>query len=401
MRSRTGRPATAARPAAVMMLAMLAATGIRAAGATGAGDADGEQRVSGEPEMEESLPELGRVVIGGYMDLKFRADDKGSSFDQHQFVPFISAQVSDRVRAAGEIEFEHGGAVAGDEETDGEIEVESAIMDFRVNEGLSLRGGLILAPLGRINLHHDAPERDLTDRPLVDTYVIPTTLSEAGLGAFGAYHPTGALMVNYQAYLVNGFKGNAVEGGVLNLREGKGSAKADNNNARSVVARMGVSPRVGTEFGVSIHTGSYDDAGDYNLTLAALDAQFIQGPLEVLGEGAMATAEYAVDTTLTSVETMDARAAGFYLEGRYHFLPGAVRGLPQSVFTAVLRVEYLDRNREVDGQDQERLVFGINFRPTEATVIKNDLVLDRSRDIGAADWGDTQTGYRLSLATFF
>lgn len=397
MRSRTETCAAAAKPAAVVMT-VLAGMAIWAGGAV-AVEAETERGASTDPDARET--ETVRVAVGGYMDLKFRADDTGSGFDQRQFVPSISAQVSDRVRAAGEIEFEHGGVVSGDEQTDGEIEVESAIMDFRVNEGLSLRGGLILAPLGRINLHHDAPERDLTDRPLVDTYVIPTTLSEAGLGVYGATHPTGSLMVDYQAYLVNGFKGNAVEGGVLNLREGKGSARADNNNARSVVARVGVSPRVGTEFGASIHTGSYDDAGEYNLTLAALDAQFSQGPVEVVGEVALAAAEYAVDTTLTSVDTADARSGGFYVEGRYRFLAGAVRDLPRSTFTGVVRVEYVDLDREVAGHDLQRLVLGINFRPTEATVVKNDLVLDRSRDIGAADWGDTHTGYRLSLATFF
>lgn len=400
MQARTGR---AARAAEWILGAATAALVLgTTAGAAGAAEPDRRAgKWSGDPDLQEPLLQLGRAALGGYMDLEFRADDTGSGFDQHRFVPSIAAEVSDRVHVAAEVEFEHGGKVAGDEETDGEISLEFATVDFRVNEGLNLRGGLILSPLGRLNVFHDAPMLDLTDRPLVDTYVIPTTLSEAGAGAFGAWYPTGSLMVDYEAYLVNGFKQEAVEGGVLNLREGRGRAKEDNNNARSVVARVGVSPRVGTGFGASIHTGSYDDAGQYNLTLAALDARFTQGPLELLGEGAMATAEYAVDTTLTSVTTMDARSAGFYVEGRYHFLAGAIRDMPQSVFTAVVRAEYVDMNREVDGQDVQRLVFGINFRPTEATVVKNDLVLDRSREVGAGDWGDTRTGYRLSLATFF
>jgi len=370
------------------------------AGAAGAEDPDRQRQASNASERE-TLLDLGRVTVGGYMDLVFRADQSGSTFDLHQFVPEFHAEISDHVQMAGEIEFEHGGAVSGDEETDGEIEVEFATLDFLVTEALNFRGGLVLSPLGRLNVFHDAPMLDLTDRPLVDTEIIPSTLSEAGLGAYGAFYPTEELMVDYQAYVVNGFNADAVQAGRLDLREGRGSARQDNNNARSFVGRLGVSPRVGTEVGVSVHTGSYDDAGDYNLTLAALDARFSQGPVEILGEGALATAEYAVDTTLTSTLTQDARAAGFYLEGRFHFLAGAVRALPQSVFTGVVRVDYIDRDRDVDGYDRERLTFGINFRPTEATVIKNDLVLDRNRGIGASDWGDTHTGYRMSLATFF
>ena len=41
------------------------------------------------------------------------------------------------------------------------------------------------------------------------------------------------------------------------------------------------------------------------------------------------------------------------------------------------------------------------IRITEETVIKNDLVLDRNRGSGASEWGDTLTGYRFSIATYF
>ena len=124
-------------------------------------------------------------MVGGYMDIEFRADRGGSGFDQRRFVPFIYAQVSDRVHVASEIEFEHGGFVAGDKETDGEIKIEFATVDFTLSEAVNLRGGVILSPLGRLNAHHDAPLLDLTERPLVDRNIIPTTLSESGLGFFG------------------------------------------------------------------------------------------------------------------------------------------------------------------------------------------------------------------------
>jgi hypothetical protein len=96
-----------------------------------------------------------------------------------------------------------------------------------------------------------------------------------------------------------------------------------------------------------------------------------------------------------------AKNGGAYLEARYHFLQGAIRGLPLSVFTAAARGEYVDRDRNVTGNDLQRLVLGINVRITEETVIKNDLVLDRNRGSGASEWGDTLTGYRFSIATYF
>jgi hypothetical protein len=94
------------------------------------------------------------------------------------------------LHVASEIEYEHGGAVAGDEETDGEIKVEFATVDLKAADALNLRAGVILSPLGRLNVFHDAPMLDLTDRPLVDRDIIPTTLSEAGVGFFGQIFPS-------------------------------------------------------------------------------------------------------------------------------------------------------------------------------------------------------------------
>jgi hypothetical protein len=287
--------------------------------------------------------------------------------------------------------------VAGDEETDGEIKIEFATVDFTVNEGLNFRGGVILSPIGRLNVLHDAPMLDLTERPLVDQTVIPSTLSESGIGAFGVVYPGETWVVDYEAYLVNGFSDGVVEDGVLDMREGRGSRKQDNNNARALVGRLGVSPRLGTEIGASLHTGSYDAAGEQNLTLAAFDARFAQGPVEILGEGALARA----DLPDTTGDDAAARSAGFYLEGRVHVLAGAVAALPQSVFTAVVRLDYVDTDRETDGADRQRLTLGLNFRPTEQTVIKNDVLFDRGRGSGETDWGDTATGYRFSVATYF
>jgi hypothetical protein len=339
----------------------------------------------------------GRASLGGYLDLEFHAGDEGSTFDQHRFVPFIYAEVSDRVHVASEIEYEHGGKVAGDEATDGEISVEFATIDVKAADALNFRGGVILSPLGRLNVFHDAPMLDLTERPLVDTEVIPTTLSEAGLGLYGSFGLTDMLLVDYEGYLVNGFKDSAVEDGVLDPHEGVGSKSEDNNNSRAFVGRLGVSPRLGTELGISVHTGDYDSTGTQNLTLAALDARFAAGPFEFLGEGAMGRANYEASPGVNET----AESAGFYLEGHFHFLSGAISALPQSVFTAAARADYVDHDQKVDGLDQERLTLGLNFRITEETVFKNDLLFDRGRAVDASGWSETQTAYRFSVATYF
>ncbi len=332
--------------------------------------------------------------VGGYLDLEFKADGSGSTFDQHRFVPFLFAEVSDRVHVASEIEFEHGGFVAGD----GEIKLEFATVDFRIHEALNLRGGVVLSPLGRLNVLHDAPSLDLTERPLVTREIIPSTLSESGLGFFGTAYPSELWVIDYEVYLVNGFGAGAVgTDGVLAVRGARGSKKSDNNNSRAVVGRLGVSPRLGTELGVSVHTGDYDDDGDLPLTIAAVDGRYAVGPLEILGEYAMARGDYIPQAGGTDT----AEAQGFYVEGRAHLWPGALAALPQSVFTAAARYDWVDRDQLTDGNEVERLTLGINFRPTEETAFKNDLVLDRARVAGAEDPSDWELGYRFSIASYF
>jgi hypothetical protein len=365
---------------------------------TGVAEGQAEDKgIGGSPIYRKPFLSSGSAMIGGYIDLEFKSGGGGSSFDQHRFVPFIYAEVSDRVHVSSEIEFEHGGFVSGSKETDGEIKLEFAQVDFTFTEAAVFRAGVVLAPIGRLNVLHDAPMLDLTERPLVTRYVIPSTLSEAGLGMFGQAYLSETWVFNYEAYLVNGFNEDAVTDGVLTVRDGRGSKKADNNNSRSVVSRIGVSPQLGSEFGVSAHTGPYDDAGDLNLTILALDARFATGAFTILGEGAVGRADYLATPGMKE----KAKNTGFYLEGNYHFLHGAIKALPQSVFTGVLRYDYLDRDQNVDGLDQTRITFGLNFRPTEDTVFKNDLLLDKARTAGTSDWSGTETAYRFSVATYF
>ena len=401
------------RVAALTILGLVGiCTGLAgAAGASAEAPAEPRSGAPKSPAYEKPFLSRGSASLGGYMDFQFGADDRGSGFDLARFVPFIYARVSDRVHLASEIEFEHGGFVTGeDEATDGEIKVEFATIDFAVAEALNFRGGLILSPLGRLNELHDAPMLDLTERPLVDRFVIPTTLSESGLGLYGTAYPSEQVVVNYEAYLVNGFDQDVLvlDGSttplraVLDLHEGRGSAAGDNNNSRAFVGRVGLSPRLGTEVGLSVHTGKFDDAGTERLTLAAVDARFARGRFELVGEGALArTGKLDLQGAGDAVASERAKAAGFYAEVRLHVLAGAIRSLPQSVFTAAARADYVDRDANVAGADRERLTLGINFRPSEETAVKNDVLFDRGRAAGGTEWGDSETSYRFSVATYF
>jgi len=378
-------------------------------GGASSGAAEGAPE-AGRPELPGGIYDkpyirsYGRhIAIGGYMDMEFiRKDDGKSTFDQHRFIPFIYAEVSDRIRVSAEIEFEHGGFVSGSKETEGEIKLEYAIMDFEIAEPLVYRGGVILSPLGAFNLLHDSPLNDLTSRPIVSRQIVPTTLSESGMGLHGQLYPTELSVLSYEIYMVNGFNQgilktlsvtDSTDAVQLRIRGGRGSQKSDNNEDKAVVGRIGLSPLLGLQVGASVHSGLYDDANLHRLTIVDIDARINTGPLELHAEVARAHAELPEDLTDTAQNQL-----GGYGQVNFHlfhdlFLPGAV-------FTLAARVDYVDFDTDREGDVVRGGVLGVNFRPVEDTVFKLDQQWTESSPPDGT-LGDPETTTTFSFATYF
>ncbi len=335
------------------------------------------------------------TFLGGYFDTEFKNTfDTGNdvtTFDQHRLIPFIYAEIHPRLHFGSEIEFEHGGFVSGDptEGTDGEIKIEFATLDFSIYEWLNFRGGLILSPLGRFNLLHDSPMNELTDRPLVARNIIPTTLSEVGVGFFGTMYPSEMSVLSYEIYAVNGFNQDLMTPSGTNLREGRGGAGSDNNRAKSLVSRVAFSPLLGVEIGNSIHTGAYSDNSEDWLTLWALDGAFTRGSFEFLGEYAHAYVENG------------SNQHGVYGQIGYRFLHGAFSALPGSFFTGLVRYDWIDLTAGQIGANQDRLTVGLNFRPVQETVFKVDYAFLGSTASGTSNRMDDGGQLAFSLATYF
>jgi hypothetical protein len=337
---------------------------------------DAQEKEAGHQYDKPFIEQGGKgTLLGGYIDHELFWNKKKKTFDQHRFIPFIYSEVSDRIHVLAELEFEHGGLVKGTGDSDGEIKIEFAVLDIEFSKALTYRAGVVLVPLGSFNLNHDSPLNDLTNRPLVAREIVPTTLSESGMGFYGEWYPSDATVLNYEVYVVNGFK----EAAATSLRSGRGSLKADNNEEKSLTGRLGYSPFLGLQLGGSFHVGAYDDAGEQSLGIYAIDANYNRGPLDLRGEYAQA-----------SIDGVDADSrSGYYAQAGYHFLPGAVRAFPNSIFTASFRYDYID----LDTRDETRLSFGLNWRPEEATVIKVDYEI--------YDTDEDSSGIIFSVASYF
>jgi hypothetical protein len=298
-----------------------------------------------------------------------------------EFTDLAGLDVDAYQASPGALEIEDGGA-----EGNGEVNVEFATLDYRLAESLNLRGGVVLSPLGRFNLVHDSPVNDLTDRPLVDQVIIPTTLSEAGFGVFGTVYPSARSLLSYELYAVNGFTEELVDAdevaelGRLNVREARGLRGGVSNAATNVVGRLAFSPLLGVEIGASAHTGPLqapdEAAGDEEegrATIWALDATVQRGALELLGEYARLTADLAPSVRALGVSDTH---TGYYLQANYHFGYGWLAPRATSVFTGVARWDHVDFAPDVRGGTRRRLTLGLNWRPVEDAALKCDVQWD-------------------------
>ncbi|HEU4504383.1 MAG TPA: hypothetical protein VFR79_06105 [Nitrospira sp.] len=344
-----------------------------------------------------------KATIGGYADFKYVAatgptldNPSRNSFTQERMVPFIYADITDRVKFATEIEIERGGPNSpGQNGTNtGSMQLEFAQLDYLVNEAINIRGGILLMPVGKFNLLHDSPLNDLPDRPMVDRLVIPSTWFESGAGIYGTVYPSSLSKLDYELYVVNGMGCNAQGSTITDLtgtRPCRGSVSRDLNDNKGVVGRVAFSPFLGVEIAGSSFYGQYSNrnaAGvnnqDNNIGIYALDWTLQRGPFEVIGEAAWARITGNQGATLTT-QGPDGMF-GYYIQGNYHFMPEWIRKLAPthfseaSTFTAVIRWETVDtdtgnKTRLANGQisnqrDLERLTIGLNFRPIEDTVFK-------------------------------
>lgn len=368
------------------------------------------------------LKRFGRnTYLGGYMDVIYKdTEDTGRTFDQARLIPFIYSDVTENIKFATEIEFEHGGT--NNSQADGEVKVEFATIDYLIKEWANLRAGILLSPLGRLNAVHDSPLQDLTERPLVDTNIIPTTLSESGAGMYGSFYPTETSKLDYELYAVNGFTGAGNTGSAITskinvssgVRSARGSQRTDNNDNLSLVGRLAYSPWLGAEVGASAHHGAYSNDANLDLSIYGLDWTFQKGPFEFLGEYAFAQIErndsiHAYNATTAASATSTARIPGhlegYYLQTNYHFMPPALRRWfprhfkEESTFTLVGRWDQIDLNGGEEDSlvgERDRLTLGLNFRPVEDTVLKFDYQFNNGNIAS-----DDRDAFLISAATYF
>jgi hypothetical protein len=342
----------------------------------------------------------GRTAIGGYAEVHARYERVDgvrdeSGFEAKRFNLFTNTRVSDFVRIGAELEIEEGGE---------EIKLEYAAIDVRIHPSLTIRGGMLLSPLGKFNLSHDSPLNEFTDRPLVSTELLGVALSEPGLGAFGQFGFAQTGRLTYELYATNGFHDGLItesEDGTR-IPLGRGNFE-DNNGSPAFVGRIAVSPTQAYELGISAHHGAYNVSIDEgarvderrDLTILVVDAEAQLLGVQLSGEAARASIDVA--SGLSGIYA--SKQQGVYAEAVRPFGRGWVRTMPSSSFAAKVRLDYVDFDADNVGQETRQISLGLNFRPTQDSVLKLDYVRGRSRD--EFNSPSDHAFILFSLATYF
>lgn len=330
-----------------------------------------------------------RTTVGGYGEVHYTdrtAPSSPPTVNLARFVVYLAHSFDDRLALRSELEVEDAkveGGTAG-----GEVSLEQVYIDYRVSDGLTLRTGLVLAPIGIINETHEPPTFNGVERPGFDHDVIPTTWREIGIGAVGTIPGSGGLA--YRVYLVNGLRAegfSAAEGIREGRQEGQNASFANPSlTGRLEWARPGW--KIGGSFwyGGTADTATAVGSGSFAapVTFVSADARADIGALALRGVVANVTVGGAQAINAAYGRAVGSRIAGGYFEAAYNVLRVLAPASSQKL-NAFLRHERYDTQADVPaGVTRDRSLarrittLGMTYKPTWNTAFKGDYQLVRN-----------------------
>ncbi len=342
-----------------------------------------------EVPLENQHP-VAQTAIGGYGELTVNDPSNGPAVvDLRRLVLYIGHNFTDKLRLYAEFEMEHAVTSSTDR---GEFEVEQAFLDYLAWKPFNVRAGVIIMPVGIINVYHEPPTFNGVDRPDTDELVIPSTWREPGIGVFGGWRS-----LRWQAYAVNGFNATGFTASA-GLRDGHQEAQLALGHDWGVVARVDWSPLLGTNAGVSFYRCNADqgqaqfrgsDGSTVPVTLVEADLRGrwrgLEGRAELasvwIGGGRRLNRALAA-AALTSGEPWDGpvgyQLLGGYVEAGYNVLQ-EVKMKHRLQLVAFARYEHVDTQfdlaptlQRTPGHKRDSVTAGLTFRPVAEVAVKLD-----------------------------
>lgn len=336
-----------------------------------------------------------RTVISGYGDAFYRRDFNisQSMASLERVVLFVGHKFNEKISLFTEMELENALVAGGEENSKGEISMEQAYLKFNFNANHYLVAGLFLPRIGILNENHLPVNFNGVERPLVETFVIPATWRELGIGFYGSLNQ---FPLSYNIALVNGLNSANFEHGT-GFREGRaeGSNALANNLAVTAAVQYNVSyfkfqvsGYAGGTVGLNQHSadslGLDNGAFGTPLYLGEADVQFSKNGLSAKALGVYVAYPDADRVNVAYAKNMGSGMYGVYAEAGYDWL---YKKQKTAQFITFVRGEIFDLNSSLppepkgiyDGtQKQTQVIAGISYLPIPNVVIKADVRLQHT-----------------------
>jgi hypothetical protein len=331
-----------------------------------------------------------RTTIGGYGEIHYVNASGPRTPGQatvRRFVVYLAHAFNDRIAMRSELEVEDAKLESGSPA--GEVALEQLYLDYRASSVFTLRGGLVLPPVGILNETHEPTTFNGVARPDFDHDVIPTTWREIGVGALGTL--PGGSGLSYRVYLMNGLRagGFSAAGGIREGRqEGQQATLANPSlTGRLEWARPGV--RIGGSFwygGSAAQDPALADGAFANaIALLSADARVDVGAASVRGVFATVHVGDADRINAAYGNDVGSRITGGYGEVAYDLL-SLVAPHSEARLNAFARHEHYDTHAAVpagtvrDAALARRFTtFGLVYKPIYNVALKADYQLRRNR----------------------
>ncbi len=340
-----------------------------------------------------------QITIGGYGQIDYNQplNDTASAngnMDVHRMVIFMGYKFNDRVQFVTEIELEHVQ----------EVYVEQAFINYKINNPINFRAGLMLIPMGIINEYHEPTTFNGVERPNIDGQIVPTTWREMGAGFAGNIDK---LALKYQAYVVNGFL--SYDGAGL-LRGSDGFRKGRQKGAESTFSSPNFSTKVdyyginGLKIGAAGYFGNTQskmfnglldadttgalaraDSSVVNLTMFGLDVRYQYRAFEMRGQVITASIANAGEYNAFTGKDLGSAMMGYYGELGYDVLSIIKKDAKEKV-VLFGRYEFYDTHSKTptdtkknDSYARTEMTFGVTYKVSNGAAFKADYqILDNN-----------------------
>ena len=334
------------------------------------------------------------VTIGAYGEVTYnQPESENGELDIQRLVLLLGYKFNEKTQFVTEIEIEHVE----------EVFVEQAFVNYAVSDNVSLRGGLMLVPMGIVNEFHEPTTFNGTERPAIDNAIVPSTWREIGVGVNGRF-PDASL--SYQAYVFNGFKSTTSddEGGAIGFLKGSNGLRGGRQKGiRSTVDSPTFSTKLDyygiprLRLGLAGYFGKTQadddveelDGANIGISMVGFDARYAYRKITARGQFIYASLSDTENYNMLTGRDLGSALMGYYGEVAYNLLPLSAK---QRLY-AFARYENYDTHSKTDGSlerndayNRTDITTGLNYHIAPGVVLKGDYQFrDNNVDNGDVD----------------